>query len=256
LANLDKLNTNINSIYSISQSDTATINLTAAQSVNDSSVLQLLNLYEKLNDTVTGTTGNDTIYGIGNAVINGNGGIDTISLMNHTASTIDIIYDHAAVSASNLDKVTGFLASDYISLANSASSLNSLTNLATGVRYLAGTAVATNILQVTAGKAFTVSTSGVDMLDIIGTTFSNVSALISNLASSATGSTYATFGSLISAGSHFLVEYSATDGTHIAQITQGASSNHLASNSTGIDLIDLVGTSTHVTASHISILAA
>jgi hypothetical protein len=256
LANLDKLNTNINSIYSISQSDTATINLTAAQSVNDSSVLQLLNLYEKLNDTVTGTTGNDTIYGIGNAIINGNGGIDTISLMNHTASTIDTIYDHAAVSTSNLDKVTGFLASDYISLANSASSLNSLTNLATGVRYLAGTAVATNILQVTAGKAFTVSTSGVDMLDIIGTTFSNVSALISNLASSATGSTYATFGSLISAGSHFLVEYSATDGTHIAQITQGASSNHLASNSTGIDLIDLVGTSTHVTASHISILAA
>jgi hypothetical protein len=255
-ANLDKLNTNINSIYSISQSDTAPMNVTATQSVNDSSVLQLLNLYEKLNVNVTGTSGNDTIYGIGNAIVKGNGGIDTISLLNHTATTVDKIYHNSAVSLSNLDKVSGFLSGDNIFLANSASSLNGLTNLGTGAIFAAGSAVLTNILQVTAGKAFTVSISGIDVIDVIGTTFTSVAALISNLASNASGSTYATFSNPVSAGSHFLVEYTATDGTHIALITQGTSSTHLASNSTGVDLIDLVGVNSHVTASHFSILTA
>ncbi|NDA48317.1 MAG: hypothetical protein EBY21_13810, partial [Alphaproteobacteria bacterium] len=79
---------------------------------------------------------------------------------------------------------------------------------------------------------------------------------ISSLSSSARGSTYATFGANVTKGSHFLVEYSASDGLHLAQITQGATSNHLASTSTGIDLIDLVGVTQHLTAANLMILAA
>lgn len=254
--NLDYLNTNINSIYSISQTDSVVLNVSAVQSVNDSSILLLLNLYEKLNVNVTGSAGSETIYGIGNATINGGGGVDNISLLSHTSATIDTIRDNSAVSISNLEKVTGFLSTDKIQLTNSAASLNGLTNLATGTSFAAGAAAATAVQTVKAGVAFTVSTSGIDVLDITGASFSSVSSLINSLSSNAAGSTYATFGAAVAKGNHFLVEYTGSDGTHIALITQGATSNHLASSSTGVDLVDLIGVSQHVAASNLFILAA
>ena len=256
LANLDRLNTNINSIYSITQTDNSTLSLTAARSVTDSSILMLMNLYGPLSVAITGTTGNETIYGIGNAVINGCGGIDDISLLCKTSKTSDVIVFNSAVSTNNLERVTGFVSTDKIQLANSTASLNGLTNLATGALYAAGSAVTPFIQSVTAGKAFTVSTSGVDILDLTGITFANVASVITSLSSSATGSTYATFGANLAKGSHFLVEYAASDGIHLAQITQGATSNHLASTSTGLDLIDLVGVTQHLTAANLMILAA
>ena len=256
LANLDRLNTNINSIYSITQTDTTTLNLSAVQSVQDSSILMLLNLYNTLSVAITGTSSSDTIFGIGNGVINGCGGVDTISLLCHTSKTQDVIVFNSAVSTSNLEKVTGFLSTDKIQLANSSTSLNGLTNLATGAVYNAGTVVTALIQTVTASNAFTVSTSGIDMIDITGATFTNITAVISSLSSSSRGSTYATFGSNIAKGSHFLVQYTASDGVHIAEITQGATSNHLASTSTGVDLIDLVGVTQHVNAANLMILAA
>jgi hypothetical protein len=256
LANLDRLNTNINSIYSITQTDNSTLSLTAARSVTDSSILMLMNLYGPLSVAITGTTGNETIYGIGNAIINGCGGIDDITLLCQTSKTPDVIVFNSAVSTSNLERVTGFLSTDKIQLANSTTSLNGLTNLATGAIYAAGSAVTPSIQSVTAGKAFTVSKSGVDILDLTGMTFANVASVITSLSSSATGSTYATFGANLAKGSHFLVEYAASDGIHLAQITQGATSNHLASTSTGLDLIDLVGVTQHLTAANLMILAA
>ncbi|MFO1118187.1 MAG: hypothetical protein U1E28_21170 [Beijerinckiaceae bacterium] len=254
--NLDYLNSHIDSIYSISQNDTSVLSITAAQSVSDSSILMLLNLYEKLNVNVTGSSGSDNIYGIGNAKINGGGGVDNISLLCHTSTTVDTICDTSAVSISNLEKVTGFLSTDKVQLANSATSLNGLTNLGTGSSLAAGAAVATAVQVVKAGAAFTVSQSGIDVLDITGASFSSVSSLITSLSSNAAGSTYATFGAAVAKGSHFLVEYTGSDGTHIAEITQGATSNHLASSSTGVDLIDLIGVSQHVASSNLLILAA
>ena len=178
LANLDQLNTNINSIYSITQTDTTTLNLSAVQSVQDSSILMLLNLYNTLSVAITGTSSSDTIFGIGNGVINGCGGVDTISLLCHTSKTQDVIVFNSAVSTSNLEKVTGFLSTDKIQLANSSTSLNGLTNLATGAVYNAGTVVTALVQTVTAGNAFTVSTSGIDMIDITGATFTNIAAEI------------------------------------------------------------------------------
>lgn len=255
-SHLDSLNAHINSIYSISQTDNSALNISALQSVNDVSLLMLLNLYEKLQVNITGTANSDTIYGVGNDTINGGGGIDNIALLCHTANTLDTIYDNSAVSSANLEKVSGFLPSDNIHLANSAQSLNGLTNLGVGSSYGAGTNAPTGIQAVVASHAFSVLTSGVDVLDISGATFSSIANVISNLSSNIAGSTYATFKNAINVGSHFLVEYSSIDGTHIAEITQGATSTHLASNSTGFDLIDLVGVQQHVSASHLFIMGS
>jgi hypothetical protein len=253
---LDNLNANINSIYSISQTDNLSLNITASQSVDDCSVLMLMNLYEKLSVNIDGTSGNDTIYGLGNDTINGGGGTNTISLLCHTSSTIDKIYHNSTVVASNLDMVYGFLSTDNIQLANSLGSLNGLTNLTNGSLIASGASALVNIQSVAAGKSFTVSSNNVDILDIVGSVFTNVGALITNLSSNSNGSTYATFGATVGQFSHFLVEYSANDGIHIAEITQGASSNHLSSTSTGVDLIDLVGVTQHILASHWAVLAA
>lgn len=253
--NLDNLNAHINSIYSISQSDAGPLNISATQSVNDSSILMLMNLYETLRVNINGTSSSELIYGIGNDVINGRGGIDTISLLCHTSSTTDTICSSSAVSTNNLEIVNGFLSNDNIQLTNSLSSLNGLTNLSTGGLISAGTTVTATIQNVIAGQSFTALNS-TNVLDITGKTFANVAALITSLSSNSSGSTYANFGTTLTAGSHFLVEYSATDGTHIAEITQGTSSNHLASNSTGVDLIDLVGVTQHVAASNFFILGS
>ena len=252
--NLDMLNASVNSIYSITQSDSPALNISAKQSVDDSSILELMNLYEKLYVNVSGTLASETIYGIGNDLINGCGGKDSISLLCHTSSTIDTICFNSAVSSSNLDMVSGFLSTDKIQLVNSASSLNGLTDLGTGSAFSSGSSVANAIQLVSASKAFTVSTSGIDMLDIVGATFTDVSALIKSFSSHTSGSAYITFGSTIAAGSHFLVEYSATDGVHIAEITQGANSNHLV-NASGVDLIDLVGVTSHPSESNFTISA-
>lgn len=158
------------------------------------------------------------------------------------------------MSTSNLAKISGFLPTDNISLTNSTGSLNGITNLQSGALIAPNTASVQTVTQtITAGKSAVVNTLGADVLDITGKTYSNLSSVIADLSSNKTGSTYITFGANISAGKHILVEYSATDGVHLAEITQGATSNHLAANSTGADLIDLVGIATHIPPGHLLI---
>lgn len=254
LGSLDYLNSNINKIYSISASDPlTTLSINAAQSVNDQSILMLMSNYQNLKLSINGSGVNDTIYGVaGTDTINGGGGTDTIILNYHT--TNDIIWHNSSVNTSNLDKVTGFLPTDNITLANSVGSLNGLANFFTGATIAAGTAASTLIKSVAGGNAFTVTTSA-DLLDITGKTFASITALIADLATPGTGHTYATFGASISANSHLLVEYNGTDGLHIAEITQGnnAAAKHLANNSTGVDLIDLVGVTQHLTPQELTI---
>jgi len=251
---LDGLNTNINKIYSISASDPDTvISISAVQSVNDQSVLMLMSDYQNLKLSITGTSGNDTICGVaGTDTINGLAGINTISLNYHT--TTDTLWHNAGVTSANLDKVTGFLPTDNITLANSSTSLNGICNLYSGATIAAGTSAATSIKSVAGGSAFTVATSA-DLLDITGKTFANLTALISDLSTSGTGHTYATFGNSLATGSHILVEYNGSDGLHLAEITQGtgASAKHLASNSTAVDLIDLIGVTQHLTVPELTI---
>ena len=249
LGNLDYLNTNINKIYSIAASDAINpLTITATQSVNDQSVLMLMSDYENLKLNVVGSSSSETLYGVaGTDTINGGGGLDTIILNYHTTS--DTIQFNSAAAVGNLDKVTGFLATDNVLLANTSSSLNGLTDLFSGNAIAAGTAT-TVIQTAAAGKAFTVS-AGVDILDITGKTYANLSGLIADL-SSATG---VTFGKAVTAGAHLLAEYSATDGLHIAEITQGGTvaSTHLATTSNGVDLVDLIGVTTHLTTAHLTI---
>ena len=262
VANLDALNTQINQIYSIAQSDPVNaISISAIQSVNDQSILMLLSDYESLKLNINGDGLGDTIDAVaGTDFINGHGGLNSIVINYHITS--DTIFDNAPVSPSNLDKVTGFMSTDYLELANSSTSLNGLTNLLTGITVGDNISLSLGIQVVTAGSAFTVSNSGspIEMIDIGGSkTFSSVSALIADLSNSARGHTYATFGNAIASGLHFLVEYMGTDnGLHIAEITQGgvSPSTHLAANSTGVDLVDLIGVSAHLSSSHLLISSA
>ena len=257
LSNLDYLNTNINKIYSISATDSASmLSVSAAQSVNDQSVLMLMSDYENLKLNVVGTSSSETLYGVaGTDTVNGGGGLDSIILNYHTTS--DTIQFNTAVSTANttnLDKVTGFLATDNVQLCNSSDSLGDLCNLSTGALIAANTVAASIIQTVAGGKAFTAgSLSGADILDVTGKTYASVTALIADL-SSTTG-TYATFKANLNNGYHFLAEYGATDGLHIAEITQGTTSNHLI-NAKGFDLVDLIGVTQHLTAAHLSIVAA
>ena len=255
LGNLDYLNDNINSIYSFSVTNPGAIStITAATSVRDQSALMLLGEYETLNLNILGTSGNDVICGAaGTDTINGGGGIDSITLNYHTTS--DTIQFKSIADGSGLDKVTGFLSTDNVQLCNSTGSLGGLCNLSTGGLFGANTAASTIIQTVVAGKAFTAgSLSGADILDVTGKTYASVTALIADL-SSATG-TYATFKANLNNGYHFLAEYGATDGLHIAEITQGGTtSNHLVG-AKGFDLVDLVGVTQHLTAAHLSIVAA
>ncbi len=255
---LDALNAGINQIYSITQSDAGlALNISAAQSVADQSILMLMGVYEPLKLNILGTANADNIIGVaGTDVINGLEGLNTINLNYHTTS--DTMVHNVGVNLLNLDKVTGFLATDNLQLANSSSSLNGLTNLFSGLTQGNNVAVTPGIQAVTGGSAFTVKTNGVDVIDVGGTkTFANVGALIADFATSGTGHTYATFGASVASGSHFLVEYMGTDkGLHIAEITQGTAGTHLATNSSGVDLVDLIGVTTHLNAAHLQILAA
>ena len=254
LGNLDCLNDNINSIYSFSVTNPGAIStITAATSVRDQSALMLLGEYETLNLNILGTSGNDVICGAaGTDTINGGGGIDSITLNYHTTS--DTIQFKSIADGSGLDKVTGFLSTDNVQLCNSSGSLGGLCNLSTGELIAANTVAASIIQTVAGGKAFTAgSLSGADILDVTGKTYASVTALIADL-SSTTG-TYATFKANLNNGYHFLAEYGATDGLHIAEITQGTTSNHLI-NAKGFDLVDLIGVTQHLTAAHLSIVAA
>lgn len=253
-ASLDQLslNTSINKIYSISATpgieQSKPISISAAQSVNDQSILMLMSNYQDLKINITGTSNiNDTIIGAaGTDTINGMGGIDTVTLNYHT--TRDVIWDNSAVSSNNLVKVSGFLPTDNITLANITSSLNGLTDLFTGTEISAGTAASTLIKSTAGGSPFSVLTSA-DLLDITGKKFTSLALLISDLATSGAGHTYVTFGNTIASGRHILVEYNGSDGLCVAEIIQGANAaaNHLAASSTGVDLIDLVGVTQHLT---------
>jgi hypothetical protein len=263
LFNLDGLNASIDKIYSISSSDASSpLAISAAQSVKDQSVLMLMGMYENLKLTVTGSSSSETMYGVaGTDTINGMGGVDSIILNYHTTS--DTIYfnstpNSTSSTSGNLDKVTGFLSTDSLMLSNGSNCLNGLCNLQSGA--LIPTGAATTVIQAVKGaSAFTVTTAGADVLDITGPTYSGVSALIADLSSSTTGHTYATFGKAVANNSHFLAEYMGTDGLHIAEITQGTNAptgnTHLASNSTGFDLVDLIGVTQHLNAAHLAIVA-
>lgn len=245
---LDSLNTNINKIYSISATDpTTAISITGAQSVNDQSVLMLMGDYQPgLHLIVTGTSGNDTLYGVaGTNTINGLDGVNSIILNYHT--TTDTIWHNSAVKSSNLEKVTGFLSTDNITLANTAGSLNGLCDLYSGNSISAGNNVSAIIKSVVGGSAFSV-TSSAYILDLTGKTYTSMGTLITDLAKG-------TFGANIPLNSHLLIEYSGTDGLHLAEITQGtgASAKHLASNSIGCDLVDLIGVTQHLTTSELTI---
>jgi hypothetical protein len=264
LANLDGLNASIDKIYSISSSEAISpLAISAAQSVKDQSVLMLMGMYENLKLTVTGSSASETMYGVaGTDTINGMGGVDSIILNYHTTS--DTIYFNSTPNSTssttgNLDKVTGFLSTDNVMLSNGSNCLNGLCNLQTGA--LIPTGAASTVVQAVKGaSAFTVTTAGTDVLDITGTTYSGVSALIADLSNSATGHTYATFAKAVANGAHFLAEYMGTDGLHIAEITQGTNApvgnTHLAANSGGFDLVDLIGVTQHLNAAHLAIVAA